>query len=339
MSYSHSITVHLEEIISLKIKPMLNQSRESRTSTDDLAFFIRIASLGSLTAAARELGLSLAAVSKRLSLLEQRLGVQLLRRTTRRLELTVEGRRYFDGARPLLDQLMALEEAVSGETEQLRGTLNINASFGFGRRYVAPCVSAFAALHPQLSLSLQLSSQPLNFLDAQVDVDIRVGEPPDSRLVARKLHTNPRVLCCSPAYAQKQGLPQSISELAQHNCILLRQYESDFALWRFVSGEQSLNQKVRGSLITNDGEVAMRMALDGHGILLRSWWDAQHSIHRGDLLHVLPEWHAPDGDIFAVWQAQRQLPARIHAFVDFMQLRLAADLQGQQQEAQNHPVK
>ncbi|CAK6497232.1 HTH-type transcriptional regulator DmlR [Pantoea sp. Nvir] len=301
---------------------MLNQSRESRTSTDDLAFFVRIASLGSLTAAARDLGLSLAAVSKRLSQLERRLGVQLLRRTTRRLELTAEGRRYLEGARPLLDQLAALEEAVSSQTQVLRGTLNINASFGFGRRHVAPCVSAFAALHPELALSLQLSSQPLNFLDANVDIDVRVGEPPDSRLVARRLRANPRILCCSPAYAARCGLPADIHALAQHNCILLRQHEGDFTLWRFVQGSESVSQKVRGTLLTNDGEVAMRMALDGHGILLRSWWDARHAVERGELLHVLPEWQAPDGDIFAVWQAQRQLPARITAFVDFLQARL-----------------
>lgn len=301
---------------------MLNQSRESRTSTDDLAFFVRIATLGSLTAAARDLGLSLAAVSKRLSLLERRLGVQLLKRTTRRLELTAEGRRYLEGARPLLDQLAALEEAVSSQTQVLRGTLSINASFGFGRRHVAPCVSAFATLHPELALSLQLSSQPLNFLDANVDIDVRVGEPPDSRLVARRLRTNPRILCCSPAYAARCGLPATIHALAQHNCILLRQHADDFTLWRFVKAGESASQKVRGSLLTNDGEVAMRMALDGHGILLRSWWDAQHAIERGELLHVLPEWQAPDGDIFAVWQAQRQLPTRILAFVDFLQARL-----------------
>jgi DNA-binding transcriptional LysR family regulator len=308
--------------MSLKGNPVLNKSRESRTSTDDLAFFVRLAALDSLTAAARELGLSLAAVSKRLSQLEQRLGVQLLRRTTRRLELTPEGRRYLAGARPLLDQLAALEEAVSGETAQLRGTLNINASFGFGRRHIASCVSAFAALHPELSLSLQLSSQPLNFLDAHMDIDIRVGEPPDSRLVARKLRTNPRILCCSPAYAARHGLPETVRDLAQHNCILLRQHDSDFTLWRLTSGEQSINQKVRGSLITNDGEVAMRLAMDGHGILLRSWWDAQHSLATGELLPVLPDWQAPDGDIFAVWQAQRQLPARITAFVGFLQSNL-----------------
>lgn len=314
--------MHLWEIISLSDKPMLNKSRESRTSTDDLAFFVRVAALDSLTAAARELGLSLPAVSKRLSQLEQRLGVQLLKRTTRRLELTAEGKCYLEGARPLLDQLAELEESVSSQTSVLRGSLNINASFGFGRRHVAPCVSRFAALHPELAMSLQLSSQPLNFLDARVDIDIRVGEPPDARLIARKLRTNPRVLCCSPAYAARHGMPASIAALAQHNCILLRQFDSDFALWRLGDGTQQLTQKVRGSLITNDGEVAMQMALDGHGILLRSWWDAQHSINRGELLHVLPEWSAADGDIFAVWQPQRQLPARISAFVDFLQMAL-----------------
>ncbi len=147
---------------------MLNKSRESRTSTDDLAFFVRVAALESLTAAARELGLSLPAVSKRLSHLEQRLGVQLLKRTTRRLELTAEGKRYLEGARPLLDQLAELEESVSSQAAVLRGSLNINASFGFGRRHVAPCVSRFAALHPEVSLSLQLSSQPLNFIDSHI---------------------------------------------------------------------------------------------------------------------------------------------------------------------------
>lgn len=298
---------------------MLKQSKESRTSTDDLAFFVRIATLGSLTAVARELGLSLPAVSKRLSQLELRLGVQLLRRTTRRLDLTPEGRRYLEGGRPLLDQLAALEEAVSSQTAVLRGTLNINASFGFGRRHVAPCVSQFAALHPELSLTLQLSSQALNFLDANIDIDIRVGEPPDARLMARKLRANARVLCCSPAYAQQHGLPDSIPALAQHQCILLRQYESDFALWRLSRGKETISQKVHGQLVTNDGEVAMRMAMEGHGILLRSWWDAQESIARGDLLHVLPEWQAPGGDIYAVWQPQRQLPARISAFVDYLQ--------------------
>lgn len=301
---------------------MLNKSRESRTSTDDLAFFVRVATLESLTAAARELGLSLPAVSKRLSQLEQRLGVQLLKRTTRRLELTEEGRRYLEGARPLLDQLAELEEAVSSQTTVLRGALNINASFGFGRRHVAPCVSRFAAMHPEVLLSLQLSSQPLNFLDSHIDIDIRVGEPPDARLMARKLRTNPRVLCCAPAYAERFGLPESIAALAKHNCILLRQYESDFALWRLSNGTQQLTQKVRGSLLTNDGEVAMQLAMDGHGILLRSWWDAQHSIDRGELLHVLPAWSAADGDIFAVWRPQRQLPARISAFVDFLQSAL-----------------
>ncbi len=152
-------------------------SKESISSTDDLSFFNRVANHGTLTAVARELGLSLPAVSKRLTLLEQRLGVQLIRRTTRRLDLTPEGLLYLEGARPILRQLEELESALGNRQPLLRGKLNINASFGFGRRHVAPLLSAFAAEHPDLELSLQLSSQPLNSLDETIDIDIRIGAP------------------------------------------------------------------------------------------------------------------------------------------------------------------
>ena len=303
---------------------MFLKSKETRTSTDDMAFFMHLASAGSLTVAAREMGLSLPAVSKRLRLLEERLGVQLLHRTTRRIELTPEGKSYLEGARPLLDQLLELEDRISSQNPLLRGSLNINASFGFGRRFVAPCLSRFAALHPQMNITLQLTSQPLNFLDAQMDIDIRVGEPPDARLVARKLRDNPRVLCCSPGYAAQHGLPASVNDLAKHSCILLKQFDSDFTLWRMSRGKQTISQKVHGHLVTNDGEVAMRMAIDGHGILLRSWWDAEPSIANGELIHVLPEWQATGGNIYAVWLPQRTPHNRITAFVDY----LAAQLHG-----------
>ena len=201
--------------------------KESITSTDDLAFFSRLARHSSLTAAARELGLSLPAVSKRLTGLEQRLGVQLMRRTTRRLELTPEGQLYLEGARPILLQLDELESAVSSRQPVLRGRLQINASFGFGRRHVAPLLSDFARQHPELELSLQLSSVPVSLMDAAVDIDIRVGDPPDSRLIAHHLLDNPRVLCASPSYLERAGTPSDVTDLAHHNCLILQQYEGD----------------------------------------------------------------------------------------------------------------
>ena len=290
---------------------MLNKSKEFSTSTDDLLFFMRIAALSSLTEVALELGLSLPAISKRLTQLEKRLGVQLVKRTTRRLELTPEGTLYLEGARPILNQLAELEDAVSRQSDVLRGSLNINASFGFGRRHIAPLVSGFAALHPELVIGLQLSSQPLNFLNAGFDVDIRVGQAPDSRLIARRIAPNFRVVCAAPAYLEQRGTPQRVEDLAHHNCIVLQQHESDFAIWRFRQAGREISQKVQGSLTTNDGEVAMRLALDGHGVILRSWWDAQEAVEAGKLVQILTDYQAPIADIYAVWPHNKQIPGEL----------------------------
>lgn len=304
---------------------MLNKSKEWSTSSDDLHFFMRVAALSSLTEVARELGLSLPAVSKRLTSLENKLGVQLVKRTTRRLELTQEGALYAAGARPILDQLAELEDTVSRQSEVLRGSLQINASFGFGRRHIAPLISAFARLHPALNIGLQLTSQPLNWPESGIDIDIRVGDVPDSRLIARRIAPNFRVVCASPDYLERHGVPERVEDLAAHNCIVLRQHESDYAIWRFSSEGREIAQKVQGSLTTNDGEVAMRLALDGHGLILRSWWDAHEAIGNGKLKQVLTRYQAPSADIYAVYAHNRQIPRRIRCFVDYLSHHLAAN--------------
>ncbi|MCP1439673.1 DNA-binding transcriptional LysR family regulator [Erwinia persicina] len=303
---------------------MLTKGKELATTSEDLRFFTHVARLTSLTEVARELGLSLPAVSKRLTQLEEKLGVQLVRRTTRRLELTPEGLLYAEGAEPILSQLAQLEEELGGESAMLHGTLHINASFGFGRRYVAPLVSDFAAQHPALTLNLQLSSQPLNFLNAGIDVDIRVGSVPDSRLIARRIAANYRVVCASPDYLARYAVPQHVEDLAQHNCIVLRQHESDAAIWRFSKAGKEHRQKVQGSLTTNDGEVAMRLALDGHGLILRSWWDAREAILAGKLVQVLTSYQLPSADIYAVYAHSRQTPKRIRCFTDYLHERFEA---------------
>ncbi|MGQ7846244.1 LysR substrate-binding domain-containing protein [Granulosicoccus sp. 3-233] len=288
------------------------------SSTDDLAFFSRVAMNGSLTATARELGLSLPAVSKRLTLLEQRLGVQLITRTTRRLDLTPEGLLYLEGARPILRELEELESAVSSRQQDLRGQLHINATFGFGRRHVTPLLSTFAKLYPEIELSLDLSSQPVNLLTSAIDIDIRFGELPDSRLVACHLLDNPRVLCASPDYLARKGTPREIGDLLNHNCIILRQFESDYAVWRFLHAGQERALKVKGTLSSNDGEAVVSLALDGHGLILRSRWDVHEQLRRGDLVAVLPDYEAPRADIYAVYQHRRHVPARITKFVQHL---------------------
>jgi len=282
---------------------------------DDLSFFQRVASRGSLTAVARELGLSLPAVSKRLTQLERRLGVQLLQRTTRRLDLTPEGALYLEGARPILQEIEELESAVGNRQPVLRGRLRINASFGFGRRHVAPVLSAFAGLHPELELSLELTSQPVSLFDEAIDIDIRLGEPPDSRLIGHRLLDNPRILCAAPAYLERAGTPREMADLAAHECIVLRQYGSDYAIWRFSKDGREQAHKVSGRFSSNDGEVAVRLALDGHGLILRSRWDVHEHLASGRLVSLLTDHQAPRADIYAVYQQRRHVPQRIVAFV------------------------
>ncbi|KTT52246.1 LysR family transcriptional regulator [Pseudomonas oryzihabitans] len=295
-------------------------------SADDLAFFVRLAGHPSLTAAARELGLSLAAVSKRLTALERRLGVQLIRRTTRRLDLTPEGLRYLEGARPLLSQLEDLEAEVGRPDAPLSGTLNLNATFGFGRRHLAPLVSDFAARHPQLELNLHLSSHPVNLLEGPFDLDIRVGEPPDARVIAHRLLDNRRLLCAAPAYLARAGTPASVADLARHNCLVLRQDAGDYAVWRFTKDSQHFAQKVRGSLSSNDGEVMVRLALDGHGLILRSEWDVAELIASGALVPVLTDHAAPTAAIYAVHRQQRHVPRRISELIRHLARELPARL-------------
>src|SRR4051812_26288664 len=170
------------------------------TSSQDMQFFAELVRSGSLTAAARELQVSTGAVSKRLSGLEQRLGVDLLHRTTRRIALTEHGHAYLDTARRILDEIESLESELQGAKAQPAGLLRVNATLGFGRMHIGPAIAGFSRKYPRVEVQLQLSASPPPITDDAWDVAIRFGEPPDSRLVARKLAANRRLLCASPAY-------------------------------------------------------------------------------------------------------------------------------------------
>ncbi|GEN29537.1 LysR family transcriptional regulator [Halovibrio variabilis] len=294
---------------------------------DDLAFFQHLARAGSLTATARELGLSLSAVSKRLKQLEARLGVALAARTTRRLTLTAEGERYFARGTLILDELEELENALGERANQaLSGRLRVNATFGFGRRHIAPLLSRFCAEHPQVEGWLELTNFPLNLSDHGFDIGIRVGEPPESRLVARHILANRRVLCASPSYASQAPDLQTPADLQRHECLVIRENDSDFPLWRFERSDrptQAQSVKVGGRLASNDGEVITRLALDGHGVMLRSWWDVNEHLASGALVELLPGWQGVRADFYAVFEQRRHVPARLRAFIDYVQREMA----------------
>jgi DNA-binding transcriptional LysR family regulator len=290
----------------------------------DLGFFSTLASTGSLSAAARELGITTPAVSKRLAQMESRVGMSLVNRTTRRMSLTPEGELYLKHARRILGEIDNLAELLGTSKATPKGLLRVNATLGFGRSHVAPLISRFVRKHPQVEAQLQLSVNPPPLTDDAFDVCIRFGAPPDTRVIARRIAPNRRLLCASPAYLARHGAPKVPNDLTRHNCIGIRQGEEAYGVWR-LSGGRGRNQhaeaiKTRGNLTTNDGEIAVNWALDGHGILMRAEWDIERFLRSGRLVQVLPQYQTPDADIYAVYPQRHQLSARVRAFVDFVAL-------------------
>jgi DNA-binding transcriptional LysR family regulator len=293
----------------------------------DLGFFSTLAGAGSLSAAARELGITTPAVSKRLVLMEARAGVALVNRSTRRMSLTPEGELYLEHARRILAEIDELAQLLGTAQARPQGLLRVNATLGFGRSHVAPLISRFVRLHPQVEVQLQLSVNPPPLTDDSFDVCIRFGLPPDSRVIARHIAPNRRLLCAAPAYLARHGVPKVPDDLSRHNCIGIRQGEEAYGVWRLSSGRGTKVSteaiKTRGNLTTNDGEIAVNWALDGHGILMRAEWDIERYLRNGRLVQVLPQYCTPDADIHAVYPQRHQTAARVRAFVDFVALSLA----------------
>lgn len=287
-------------------------------ASSEMQFFILLARKASLAAAARELGITPPAATKRLAQLEKRLGVRLVNRTTRRLSLTSEGERYLAHAQRILAEIREMEEDVASSRAAPKGLLRLNATLGFGRTVIAPLVSAFVRKHPEVDVQLQLTDRPIDLVEEAFDLGIRFGELPDTRLSARRIFSNRRFLCAAPAYLKRAGLPKKPEELTQHQCIIHRQNDDDWSIWRLSRGRRTETVRVRGSLASNDGDVALGWALDGHGILLRSEWDAAKYVESGRLQVVLPEYRLPGADLYAYYPSSRQMSARVRAFIDFL---------------------
>ena len=288
----------------------------------ELGFVVTLAGSASLSSAARELGLSKAAVSKRLALIEQRSGVALVNRTTRRMSLTPEGEIVAECARRILGEIDELGQSLQRSRQAPRGLLRINATLGFGRSHVAPVISRFVKRHPEVEVQLQLSVNPPPLTDDAFDVCIRFGEPPDARVIARRLAPNRRLLCASPAYLARHGVPRTPQDLLRHNCIGIRQGDEAYGTLRLSTGSgarrRSETVKTRGTLATNDGGIAVAWALAGHGILMRAEWDIARHLESGRLVSVLPAWQTPEADVYAVVPQRLQLATRVRAFVDFI---------------------
>jgi LysR family transcriptional regulator, transcriptional activator for dmlA len=287
-------------------------------STIDFEFFVQLAKLKSLSGAARSLGITPPAATKRLGILEERFGTRLVNRTTRSVSLTPEGETYARYAAQILDQVREMEDAIAGTPSEPRGRLRINATLGFGRTTIAPLVSEFAKRYPHIDVQFVVTDRPVDLVEGAFDIAIRFGELPDQRLRARRLMSNRRFLCASPKYLERHGIPQGMEDLLHHRCIIHTQNDDPYGVWRFMQDDHLETLKVNGSMSSNDGDIVLRWALDGHGILIRSEWDLAKYIQSGRLSLVLPDVVLPSADLFVYFPGQRNESTRARAFIDFL---------------------
>ncbi|WP_291332251.1 LysR substrate-binding domain-containing protein [Desulfovibrio sp.] len=293
-------------------------------TSDDMIFIAALSRSSSLAAAARLLNVTPPAVTQRLRALEARTGVHLVDRGTGEIIFTEEGELLIDASKRILQDIDSVSELLRERKGVVSGQLHIAGPTGFGRRYLAPVIESFSTLHPQVTITLNLSDNPAHLKSDYWDLIIHIGETPTHPFQLVTLAPNKRLLCASPEYLQKHGTPQSPRDLVKHNCLALRENDEDVTMWRF-SGPDNNNTAVRitAGLSCNDGDVILEWALSGMGIILRSEWDVADVLARGNLVHLMPDWVSPDAPVVALLGPRRQRTARARFFLE--SLRQAFD--------------
>ena len=294
---------------------------------EDLRLFCVVVRKQSFAASALELGVSNALVSKRIAILEKTLQLRLLHRTTRKVSLTDHGSVVHLWAQRIIEDVDQLGEAISQKGTTPRGLLRLCTSSGFGRNRIAPAISALALAYPELEVQLELLDRPVDLVAEGFHLDIRIGEVREPHLIARRIAANARVLCASPAYLERHGMPERLGDLPQHRCIVIRERDQDFGRWKLTGPDGPETVRVKGALSTNNGELVHQWAIDGHGIILRSIWDVGPSLANGRLVRVLPELSQP-ADVWAIYPARLGTTANVRLCVQFLEGWLAQSLHG-----------
>jgi DNA-binding transcriptional LysR family regulator len=288
-----------------------------------LETYASVATRGSLTAAAKAEGVAPAIIGRRLDALEARLGVKLMVRTTRRITLTHEGSAFLEDCHRLLTDLANAEASVSAGGVKASGHLRITAPAGFGRRHVAPLVPHFRELHPEVTISLNLSDRVVDVAGEGYDCAVRVGDLPDSSLVSVRLAENRRLCVATPRYLQHHGTPQTPADLVRFDCLTLSSDASQTRGWAFAvpgeGGETTITHlRPGGPLDCTDGQVLHGWCLAGYGIAWRSTWEVETDIAQGRLVSVLDDFAAPPNGIFAVFPQRKHLALRVRLWIDFL---------------------
>jgi DNA-binding transcriptional LysR family regulator len=285
------------------------------TTISDLDIFARVARTGNMSAAGREMGLSPAVVSKRISLLEDKLGARLFQRTTRHLTLTETGEGYFKRVIDILSLVEEAQDFVSRRNTKPRGTLKVSAPTSFGRRHIAPYLWEFMNRYPEIELDIQVTDNMVDIIRDGFDVAIRIGELEDSTLVAKKLAPETRVICASPKYLDEIGVPQRLEDLELHNCLTAGAQD----VWRLEGPEGLVQFRAKGSIRSNSAEFVREALMTGMGIGLRSTWDIGPELMDGALQVVLPQYRGSSNvAIYAVYPCRDFMPTKVNVFIDFL---------------------
>jgi DNA-binding transcriptional LysR family regulator len=284
----------------------------------DIELFCAIVEAGGISAGATTLRSSPPAVSRRLSALEDRLGVRLAERNARRFRLTEEGALFYEHCRTLLATMRDVEAEVSARGATARGLLKVGAPMELGRRRIAPLLAEFAAQHPGLEAHLVLSDAGLEVGQDGIDVALRVDRPDNPAIMTRKIAATPRVLCAAPSYLAERGMPERPTDLARHECLRLARRHYLHDRWRFRTADGVEEIAVRGHLSSSSGDVLHGWALDGRGLSFEALWDVAEDLEAGRLVACLADYASDEIELFATFQPGHPVPPRVRLFVDFM---------------------
>lgn len=293
----------------------------------EIRLFVEIIKAGNLSAAARALNSSPAAMSRTLTALESRLGVRLVTRTSRAFDLTEEGTIFYDRCQRIVADIEEAESEASSKTSSVKGKLRIGAPSELGRRLVAPLIARFVQKYPDAQVHLTLSDSGLDVIDDALDVALRVGLPADSTVIAKKVLSAKRIVCASPAYFERYSTPSHPEDLRRHNCIRLVRGRRVMDSWVFQENGQRLEVTVRGTLTTTSGEVVHDWVRAGAGIALKATWDLLPELANGTIVQCLEPFWCDEIDLFAISANRTHQPPRIRAFLDFIAANLPAVVQ------------
>ncbi len=308
-----------------------DEAPESRCIGSDRMFnsirlFLRVVQDGSLSAAGKSFDLSPASVSRRIAALEADLGVQLFNRTSRKVVLTDAGETYYQRIKVVVEEFQDVQNSARQMQDDAQGLLRIHSRTSVGIQLIAPGIKEFCELYPNVTVELQLSETPVNLMDKNFDVDIRLGELEDSSFLVRKLASSDRILVASPSYLASHPPIEKPEDLLQHNCLTYR-LDSEATSWRFAKeGEPAREMKIAGGFHTNNAEVLRRVTLTGLGVSLLTDWGIYADLQSGALAQVLPEYRTTNytftNGIYAVFRQTRYVPRKVRVFVDFMVERM-----------------